>query len=120
VASLVLTAYPIKGLSISIMNKAVSKQYLDNTSDPNRMMLPFYYTNVNISYILPIKRPVITLKLLLNNIFNVLYVNSGSTYPARYATTDANGNLQVSPVIASNYYFPQAGFNLLGGVTVRF
>jgi iron complex outermembrane receptor protein len=120
VASLVLTAYPVKGLSISIMNKAVSKQFLDNTSNPGRELPAFYYTNVNISYVLPIKRPVITLKLLINNIFNVLYSNSGSSYTERYANYDTNGNLQITPTATYNYYFPQAGTNVLAGVNVRF
>ena len=33
VASLELVAYPVNSLEISLMNKAVSKQYLDNTSN---------------------------------------------------------------------------------------
>jgi iron complex outermembrane receptor protein len=122
IASLELVAYPVKGLSVSIINKAVSKQYLDNTSNPDRMLKPFYYTNINISYTLPLNKPgkEITLKLLLNNIFNRLYESNGYTYSERYASADGNGNLQVSPVATYNYYNPQAGFNVLAGVSVRF
>ena len=120
VASLQLTAYPLKGLSISLMNKAVSKQYLDNTSNPGRELPAFFYSNLNITYVLPISRPVISLKLLVNNIFNLWYSNSGNTYPQRSVYTDNNGMQQVTPVSNNNYYFPQAGVNFLAGVSVRF
>ena len=122
IASLELAVYPVKGLSISLMNKAVSKQYLDNTSNPDRMLKAFYYSNINISYTLPLNKPgkEITLKLLLNNIFNHLYESNGYTYTERYAAPDNNGNLQVTPTSTYNYYSPQAGFNILAGISVKF
>ncbi|HWB62013.1 MAG TPA: TonB-dependent receptor [Chitinophagales bacterium] len=122
VASLELVAYPVRGLSISVMSKAISKQYLDNTSSETRLLKPFYYTNINISYSLPLQKPgkEIILKLLLNNIFNHLYESNGYTYTERYASPDGNGGLAVSPAATYNYYSPQAGFNVLAGVTVKF
>lgn len=122
IASLELVAYPVKGLSISLMNKAVSRQYLDNTSNPDRMLKAFYYSNINISYTLPLNKPnkEITFKLLLNNIFNRLYESNGYTYSERYAYLDNNGAQQVTPTVTYNYYSPQAGFNVMGGMSVRF
>ena len=46
IAALELVAYPVKGLEISLMNKAVSKQYLDNTSNEERKLKPFFYSNL--------------------------------------------------------------------------
>ncbi|MDB5282221.1 MAG: outer rane receptor protein [Bacteroidota bacterium] len=122
IASLELVAYPVKGLSISLLSKAVSKQYLDNTSNDDRMLKAFYYTNINISYTVPLNKAgkEITLKLLLNNIFNHLFESNGYTYTEKYAAPDNNGNLQVSPAYTYNYYSPQAGFNVLAGISVKF
>jgi iron complex outermembrane receptor protein len=117
VASLELVGYPVEGLEIALMNKAVSKQYLDNTSNENRKIKAFYYSNIRLSYKLPLKRDDKEIKftLLLNNIFNYKYVSNGYSYSERYysggATTDT---------YTYNYYYPQAGFNVLGGVSVRF
>ena len=122
IASLELVAYPIRGLEISLMNKAVSKQYLDNTSNEARKINPFYYSNLRISYKVPLKLDdkEIRLTLLFNNIFNRLYESNGYTYSERYAYQDENNQTQVTPVSTYNYYNPQAGFNMLGGISVRF
>ncbi|MFN8286600.1 MAG: TonB-dependent receptor [Chitinophagales bacterium] len=122
VASLELVAYPVKGLSISLMNKAVSKQYLDNTGNEGRKIPAFFYSNINISYSLPLNKPgkEITLKLLLNNIFNRLYVSNGYTYSERYTYPNGSGGNVLDGPYTYNYYYPQAGFNMLGGINVRF
>lgn len=122
IASLELVGYPVKGLEISLMNKAVSKQYLDNTSNENRMLKPFFYSNLRLSYQLPLNRDdkEIKLTLLFNNIFNRLYESNGYTYSERYAYRDENNQQQVTPTATYNYYYPQAGFNMLGGISVRF
>lgn len=122
IASLELIARPLKGLSVSLQNKAVSKQYLDNTSNENRKLHPFYYTNLNIAYTLPLNKynKEITLKILFNNIFNRLYESNGYTFSERYAFDDGSGNLQIDGPYTYNYYYPQAGFNFLTGINVRF
>lgn len=122
IASLELVAYPIKGLSISLTTKAVSKQYLDNTSNENRKIKPFTYSNLNITYQLPLKatNKEVRLTLLLNNIFNRLYESNGYTYSERYNYDDGTGNRVNDGPYTYNYYYPQAGFNMLGGINVRF
>lgn len=122
IASLELAAYPVKGLEISLMNKAVSKQYLDNTSNEERKLKPFFYSNLRISYKLPLKRDDKEIKftLLFNNVFNRLFESNGYTYSERYAYQDENNQTQVTPTSTYNYYYPQAGFNFLGGMGVRF
>ncbi len=122
IASLELVAYPVNGLEISLMHKAVSKQYLDNTSNEQRKLKPFFYSNLRLEYKLPLKRDdkEIRLTLLFNNIFNRFYESNGYTYSERYSYMDENNQQQVTPVATYNYYYPQAGFNMLGGVSVRF
>lgn len=122
VASLELVAYPVRGLEISLMNKAVSKQYLDNTNNEARKLKPFFYSNLRISYKLPLNRDdkEIRFTLLFNNIFNRFFESNGYSYSERYAYLDENNQQQVTPVATYNYYYPQAGFNVLGGISVRF
>jgi iron complex outermembrane receptor protein len=117
VASLELVAYPVNGLEISLMNKAVSKQYLDNTSNENRKLKPFFYSNLRISYKLPLKRDDKEIKftLLFNNIFNRFYESNGYSFSERYYSGG-----EKTDTYTYNYYYPQAGFNMLGGVSVRF
>lgn len=121
IASLELVASPVRGLSISLITKAVSKQYLDNTSNEGRKLKPFTYTNLNVTYQLPLKtRQEIRLTLLFNNIFNSLYESNGYTYSERYNYDDGTGNRVNDGPYTYNYYYPQAGFNMLGGINVRF
>lgn len=122
IAALELAVYPVKGLSISLMNKFVGRQYLDNTSNKDRSLKPFYYSNLNISYSLPLKQTnkEVTLKILFNNIYNHLFVSNGYTFSERYAYLDENSEMQVTDPATYNYFFPQAGFNVLAGVSVRF
>lgn len=122
VASLELVLRPVTGLSLSLMNKAVSKQYLDNTQSEDRKLKPFFYSNLNITYSVPLKRPgkEISLKLLLNNIFNSLYESNGYTFRERYVYDDGTGTMVTDGPYHYNYYYPQAGFNFLAGINVRF
>lgn len=122
IASLELVLRPLKGLSVSLQNKAVSKQYMDNTSDENRKLKPFFYSNLNVSYSVPLNKAgkEITLKVLFNNIFNRLYESNGYTFSERYAYDDGTGNLATDGPYTYNYYYPQAGFNFLTGINVRF
>ncbi len=122
IASLEFVAEPVQGFEISLMNKAVSKQYLDNTSNEGRKIKPFFYSNLRLSYKLPLKRDDKEIKftLLFNNIFHRLFESNGYTYSERYAYVDDNNQLQVTPTYTYNYYYPQAGFNVLSGVSLRF
>ncbi len=117
VAALEFVGYPVNGLEISLMNKAVSKQYLDNTSNENRKLKPFFYSNLRISYRLPLKRDDKEIKftLLFNNIFNRFYESNGYSYSERYYSGG-----EKTDTYTYNYYYPQAGINMLGGLSVRF
>lgn len=95
---------------IGINEKYVGLQYLDNTSNAGRVLNAYSFCNVLFIYrvkVRPFKE--MELKLALNNVFGAPYSNNGFTYP--YATNGA--------VTTENYYFPQAGFNVLGGVSFK-
>lgn len=101
---------PLHSLSIDITGKYVGKQYLDNTSNADRSIDAYKFVNVLVRYTMHTKTfKELTATLVLNNIFNSYYETNGATYTYMY-----NG----SPA-ALNYYFPQAGFNVMGGVSMR-
>lgn len=122
IASLEFSVYPIRGLELSLQNKFVGRQFMDNTSNTNRMLKPFYYSNLRIAYQLPLNddKREIRFTLLLNNLYSKLFESNGYTFSERYAFTDDTGTLQTTDVFTYNYLYPQAPFNFLAGIQVRF
>lgn len=99
-------------LNIALISKYVGKQYLDNTQNSNRKLNPYFISDLRVSYKYPTNQAGIwEFSLLCNNIFNKLYVSNGYTFS--YKNPD-------SSITTANYYYPQAGFNLLGSVNIRF
>lgn len=110
-------AVVLKHLELGWSFKFISRQYLDNTQSEERSLKPYWYSNIRISYPYQIsQRAQVRFTLLLNNIFNQLYESNGYTYRERYLNSDGS----VTNPVSYNYYYPQAGFNLLGGIELRF
>lgn len=102
---------PVSQLELSLVNKYVSRQLLDNTGNDDRSLRPYLTQDVRASYTLHaswMKEMTITARI--NNLFNVRYEPNGYTY-----SYISGGQTQTE-----NYYFPMAGTNLLVGVSVRF
>ena len=115
IAGLELVATPLKGLRIALATKAVSRQFLDNTSNKQKSLKPYSYSNLNAAYTFTLpKDRSITLSVLVNNLFNFKYENNGYTFAERYYSGG-----EVSPTVNYNYYYPQAGINFLAGVMVK-
>ena len=94
-----------------MINKYVGKQYLDNTSNEKRKLDPYYVADLRLAYKIKLKSiNEIRFTLSVNNIFNNLYSSNGYTYGWIY------GGVQYT----YNHYYPQAGTNILGGVSFRF
>lgn len=111
IAAGTLSYKPAKGLEVSWLSKYVGKQYLDNTSNDNRKLDAFFVNDIRINYTLKPKFvKEISLNLLANNIFNQLYEPNGYTF-----SYIAEGQLTTE-----NYYYPQAGRNLLLSVNFKF
>jgi len=115
VSAIVLNFKPfqIKGwrhLEVGIADKYISMQYLDNTANNNRSLPAYNYCNLLFRYSLKLfGLKEFTATLAINNIFNTYYSSNGNTY-----SHIAGGTL-----ITSNNYFPQAGTNIIGGVTLK-
>lgn len=106
-----LTYKTKKGFAATITEKYVGEQFLDNTGNDSRMLDAYAVTNLRLSYTFKPKAfKEITAAVLVNNLLNTEYASNGYTYGYIYGGTYS----------AYNFYYPQAGINVLGMVTMKF
>jgi iron complex outermembrane receptor protein len=101
---------PLKNLELSLLSKYVSKQFLDNTQNNDRVLDPFYVQDARAIYTLHkgiLKEANFILQV--NNIFNKKYEPNGYTYNYIYG----------GELVVNNYYFPMAGTNFMLGVNLK-
>ena len=99
---------PAKYFGISLISKYVSKQYLDNTSNENRVLKAYFVENLQANYTIKNKLfKSTTLIAQVNNLFNKKYESTGYTY------SYIQGGLQTE-----NYYFPMAPTNFMVGINI--
>jgi iron complex outermembrane receptor protein len=111
VGSSTLTIEPIQKLRFSLISKYVGKQFLDNTQSELRKLDAFTTQAIRINWNPEfIKAPGIEFALTVNNILDVKYSPNGATYPAIY------GGVRYD----YNYYFTQAGRNILLLMKLKF
>ncbi len=109
--SAVISIYPVKNAEIALVGKYVSRQFLDNTSNINRSLNPFYVQDARFSYsIRKCFAKEINLVLSVNNVFNKKYEPNGYTFSYQYGGS----------MITENYYYPMAGTNFLVGLGLKF
>jgi iron complex outermembrane recepter protein len=111
IASGQLVFEPLKGLTFSAISKYVGKQYLDNTSNPDRVINSYFVEDLRLTYDFKTKGiKNIGLNFYVNNVLNAQYESNGYTYNYIYG----------SQLIVSNNYYPQAGTNFLFGLSLKF
>jgi len=111
IASNILTLDACKALSISLISKYVSKQYIDNTSDNDRVLDAYLVNNIRFNYNLRtefIKN--IDLFLVVNNLLNEKYESNAWVY-SYYSANKRE---------VMDGYFPQAGRNFMIGLNFKF
>ena len=102
---------PAKNFEISVLNKYVSRQYLDNTSRISRSLDPYFLNDLRVIYrIKPGFMNEIQLMGQINNLFNVRYEPNGYSFSYYYG-----GELQTE-----NFYYPMAGTNFMVGLNLKF
>lgn len=111
IAGAELTWNPLQELSLSLSNKYVSEQYIDNTSDANNTIDAYTFTNARLRYALkPAFAKEVALTLLVQNLFNAQYETNAWSY--RYVYDGATA--------IDQGFYPQAGTNFLLGLQVEF
>jgi iron complex outermembrane receptor protein len=96
---------------VDLMAKHVGRQYLDNTTNIDRSINPYSLCDIRLRYTLQsVVAREIGISLALNNIFNKYYEANGYTFSYQYG----------GRMTTENYYFPQAGFNFLLALNIRF
>ena len=110
ISSIGLGYEPIENLQIVVLGKYVGEQYLDNTSNPDRTINPYFIANSRIDYTIKDKFfKEIVIGVAINNFTNTLYANNGYTW----------GYIAGGQHIQENFYYPQAGINWLGRLTLK-
>jgi iron complex outermembrane receptor protein len=105
-----LSVEPLKKFKIVLNSNYVGKQYIDNTSNKNRSLSPYFVTNLNFYYSLKTNFiSEIGILFSLNNIFNAKYVSNAWVYPYYYDSVEYE----------LNGYYPQAEFNFMVGISLK-
>ncbi|MGC9150151.1 MAG: TonB-dependent receptor [Microbacter sp.] len=105
------------GFEADLETHWIGKQYIDNTGSNERSLNAYCFNNIRLSYLFPIKGlQKVQLSLLLNNVLNAMYISNAWTYSYYYQASTSD------PLTRYNDfgYFPQAGFNCLIGLSVKF
>ena len=95
---------PIEGLQISLLQKFVGEQYMNNIESSEAKLASYFVNDINVAYEIKPKSVFksIIITGLVNNVFDKKYVSNGYMW-------------DVYP-----YYYPQAGINFLAGLTLKF
>jgi len=102
---------PFKNFEIALISKYVGEQFIDNSSETDRMLDAYFVNNVRLGYRIETKLfKTIDFNLVVNNIFNHEYETDAWVY--RYFYENQFNNM--------DGYFPQAGINVMGGIVLSF
>lgn len=102
---------PFRGAEIALLSKYVGKQYLDNTQNENRAIDAYFINDIRLSYSWkPSFMKEINFSFLINNVLDNMYESNGYTWGYQAGAT----------TYRENYYYPQAGRNIMGMLTLRF
>jgi iron complex outermembrane receptor protein len=111
IASSGITVIPFKNFEITLLSKYVGKQYIDNSSSKDRKLNDYFVNNISFRYTLKSKNTSsISLFFSINNLFSEKYESNAWIY-SYYLGGERK---------ALDGYYPQAGRNFSGGISVKF
>jgi iron complex outermembrane recepter protein len=106
-----LSFTPFKNGNVTLLSKYVGKQYLDNTANNSRSIGAYLINDLRMSYAWqPSFLKEISFSFLVNNILDETYESNGYTY----------GYLAGPVEYRENYYYPQAGRNVVAMIGIKF
>jgi len=105
------TFSPVNKLEFSFVSSYVGKQFIDNTSNDDRVLNAWFVNNLNVEYSMNTKLfNEITLRVMVNNLFNANYESNAWVYSYIYEGERSK----------MDGYFPQAGTHFMFGVDFKF
>ncbi len=111
VANSQLVFTPLKNFDIRFISSFVGKQFIDNTSNDDRILDSYFVNHIKADYNFKTKLfDEITLHVMVNNIFNEVYESNAWVYSYIY-----NGQRSKMDGL-----YPQAGAHFMFGVDFRF
>lgn len=111
ISSTAIHAKPNKNITISLISKSVSDQFMDNTGNVNRKLEGYFIQDLR--WIYSFRSKLFTkadLILQVNNIWNRKYEANGYTYSYLFA----------QQLVTENFFFPMAGTNFTAAFNIRF
>ncbi len=110
ISAVILNVAATKSLVFNLTGKHVGSQFLDNTSNKNRMLQDYYTQDVKATYTLKGKQiSEVNFYVQANNIFSRKYEPNGYTYSYFYQ----------NQLTTENFYFPMAPANFVVGINFR-
>ncbi len=104
IAGNILVYKPIEMVQISLLQKFVGEQFMNNIELPAAKLASYFVNDLNVAYEIKPKSVFksIVITGLVNNILDKKYISNGYMW-------------DIYP-----YYYPQAGINFLAGLTLKF
>lgn len=105
-----------KQLSINLLTKYVGKQYLDNTSNENKIIGDYLVNDLILRYgISNTLAREFGISLAVNNLLSTEYVSNGYTYSYAFPISETENFVE-----EQNAYYPQAPLNFILQFDVKF
>ena len=100
-----------KGFSASLLSQKVGRQYIDNTSDKDRSIAPYFVNSLRVGYLFkPAFMKELGLDLSINNLFNESYATDAFVY----------SYIEGGERRKEDGYRTQAGTHVMARLTMRF
>lgn len=97
-----------RAFSIDLTPKYVSRQFLDNTANPERSIPSYSFADINFTLPWTFKSFKGQFRLGIQNITNAMYANNGYTFSYIYN----------QELVTANYFYPQAPRRIMVGFSV--
>ena len=114
-----MLSFDFKGFTASLQTQYVSRQYLDNFERKEDSLDPYFVNNLDLAYTfkLPHIRSI-TVGATIYNLFNEKYETNG--YSQTIALYPGGDKANAYTLVSDPRFYPMAGINALGNITLRF
>ncbi|PJB12658.1 MAG: TonB-dependent receptor [Flavobacteriales bacterium CG_4_9_14_3_um_filter_40_17] len=114
-----ITYLPKQNIEISLLSKYVDEQYMGNLDHSSSKLGSYFVSDLSVRYSLGAREffKDITFTFLVNNLFDRQYVSNGFWGTFNFENPDKTSGTETG--FFSGFY-PQAGINVLGGISLKF